>query len=410
MTKQSAGVAACLFLAFVVCENVRAQDKPALDSRGSVFQLNTDMVMFGSATASLFLGWQQNANALFQLGLDDTLDYFDLRRPGQELSRFGVLALFTGAGYIVNQAFSLTAHDERHMDTARAFGWTGVRLVRSSDTFVDMSVWEFFLGAFNFTAEPGLYTWNSSNTAPLTDQATVYAAGLNTNMLIADMIARKMDEGAGHVTDLAPYLLNKTWGINYALQKGATSDDGHYEDTLSQQGYSTVTVGNIILLHALSCALSGGFLGLMRGTWDFIVDGHSAVRPLGLTMGDVSVFWPEFTSWQNSDNISLQVSTETAWKDVLIVRAGIETPVLGNTGANPEITCGATAKISMLSLGMEFTSRFFGFPLLVANAELGLGEMFSFGIEGHYGLGATMRERREYPLGAGATGFLKMRL
>jgi hypothetical protein len=59
---------------------------------------------------------------------------------------------------------------------------------------------------------------------------------------------------------------------------------------------------------------------------------------------------------------------------------------------------------------MDLPSRLAGFPLLVGNVELDLGGTFSFGIEGHYGQGATMRERREYPLGPGAAGFMKMRL
>jgi hypothetical protein len=89
--------------------------------------------MFDSPPTRLFLGWQWNANALFQIGLDSVSDYFDLHRSGKELFRFGVLTLFTGAGFIVNHAFSLTAHDESHIEAARAIGASGVSLVRSSN-------------------------------------------------------------------------------------------------------------------------------------------------------------------------------------------------------------------------------------------------------------------------------------
>jgi hypothetical protein len=365
------------------------------------------MVMFGSPNTSLFLGWQRNANALLQVGLEGVSDYFDLHDSGTALSRLAVLAVFSGAGYVVNQAFSLTAHDARHMDTARAIGATGVSLVRISNGR-EMSIWEFFWAAFDFTSEPGLYTYSLNNPSP-TDVATIAAAGLDTNMLIADMIGRKMDGGAGHITDLAPYLLNKLWGIGYLQETGPTSDAGDFVSALNAQGYSAVTRGTILSLHAMSFFLSGGFLGLMRGTYDFVFQGESTVKPLGLTVGDMRIFWPELTTWLNPDNVSLQISADAAWRDGVFVQAGIDTPILGNTSSNPEVTFGVTVKIPWLSLGTELTSHFSRFPFLKGSLELDLGETFSIGVEGYYGEGNTMRERREYPLGPGAVGFVMLR-
>jgi len=366
------------------------------------------MVMFGLPSMRLFFGWQENANALFQLGLDSVSDYFDLHRPGKELFRFGVLSLFAGAGYIVNQAFSLTAHDERHMETARSIGAWGVSLVRTSNG-QEMSIWEFLLEAFNFTSEPGLYTYSKDNPT-LNEQAYVASEGLNTNMLIADMISRKINEGAGHITDLAPYLLNKLWGINYFLETGPTSDAGNYVNLLNEQGYSKVARGNIIFLHAASCLLSSGFLSLTRGTYDFIVEGESMVKPLGLRIGEVSVFWPELTTWLNSDNVSLLVSVDASWQNIVFMRAGIDSPILGGIDVNPELTFGVGVKIHSLSLGMEFTSHFVKLPFFIGSAELDLSDMFSVGVEGFYGERNTMRELREYPHGPGAVGFIEVKL
>lgn len=400
-------LAMLLFLATCASRNAFAQDTREPDHSVLFFQLSTDMVMLNAPSTRLFLGWQWNANTLFQIGLDSAIGYFDLHRSGQELFRFGVLTLFTGAGLIVNRAFSLTAHDESHMEVARAIGATRVSLVRSSDG-QEMGIGEFFLEAFNFTSEPGLYLYSKDNPT-LNEQAYVASEGLDTNMLIADMTSRKINEGSGHVTDLAPYMLNKLWGITYFLETGPTSDAANYVNLLNEQGYSTVTRENVIYLSAASCLLSGGFLSLLRGTYDFIVEGDSMVKPLGLRIGEVGVFWPELTTWLNSDNVSLLVSVDAAWRDIVFMRAEIDWPILGNTSMNPELTVGAKVKIRWLRLGLEVTSHFVRLPFFVGSAELDLGDTFSVELEGFYGERNTMRELREYPLGPGAVGFVKAR-
>ena len=408
MKKLLAVLATCLLLGTFASTNGNAQDTRVPDHRLLYFPLNTDMVMFDSPSTRLFLGWQRNTNTLFQIGLDSVSQYFDLHRSGQELIRFGVLTLFTGAGLIVNQAFSLTAHDESHMEAARAIGASGVSLVRSSNG-QEMGIWEFFLEAFNFTSEPGLYAYSKDNPT-LNEQAYVAGEGLDTNMVIADMISRKINEGAGHITDLAPYMLNKLWGISYFVETGPTSDASNYMNLLNDRGYGTVTRRNVIFLNAASCLLSGGFLNLMRGTYNFIVEGDSMVKPLELRIGEVSVFWPELTTWLNSDNTSLLVSVDAAWRDIVLMRVGIDSPILGNTRVNPELTFGVRVKIHRLSLGMELTSQFVRLPFFMGSTEFDLSDMFSVGVEGYYGERNTMREQREYPLGPGAVGFVKAKL
>jgi hypothetical protein len=399
---------ACFLLAASAAAVGHAGDLPSSDHRGAPFQMSTDMLMFGSPSTALFLGWQQDANALLRAGLDGVASYFDLLGPGRELSRFFTLAVFAGAGLVVNQAFSLTAHDERHMDTARALGATGVTLVRS-DSGQEMTIWQFLLEAFNFTAEPGLYSY-SLGSPTQAELAYVSAVGLDTNMLIADTISRNIDEGEGHVTDLAPYMLNKLWGIGYVQQTGPTSDAGNYISELNAQGYIDVTRASIMSLHLLSFFLSGGFLGLVRGTYNFVFRGESDVTPLGLEIGHVSVFWPELTTWLNPDNVSFQVSVDAAWRNTILLRAGMDTPVFGNTAAGSEVTFGVAAKIQPVTVALEFTSRFAGVPLCIGRLDVALSDLLSLGVEGHYGEGNTMRERREYPLGPGAAGVVTIRL
>ena len=48
-------------------------------------------------------------------------------------------------------------------------------------------------------------------------------------------------------------------------------------------------------------------------------------------------------------------------------------------------------------------------PFFLAGTELDLNDTFTLGIEGYYGERNTMRELREYPLGPGATCFLRAR-
>jgi hypothetical protein len=246
----------------------------------------------------------------------------------------------------------------------------------------------------------------------LTSKEAAYVAGegLNVNQLIADAVGSDIDDGAGHITDLAPYLLNKLWGITYFLETGPYTDAGTYVSLLNDQGFAGVTRNAVIFLTAVSCASSGSFLALMKGTYDFLADGTSRVEPLGLKIGDVTVFWPELTTWLNPDNVSLSASVDAAVSDFLLLRAGVDLPVLGNTSANPELTFGTTVKMAALSLGAELTSNFAGWPFLTGGVELPLGNAFSVGIEGFIGGRTTMRELREYPLGPGISGFLRARL
>jgi hypothetical protein len=385
-----------------------AQESPRPGGRDRVFNLTTDMVGFGSPCTRLFIDWQSNANALFQAGFDAATSW--LNRPGsrQVLTRIGTLAVFGGASFVVNQAFSLTAHDESHLEAARAIGGYGVSLLRNSDGR-EMSIWEFFLEAFNPTVEPGVYIY-SKDSPSLPEEAYVAGEGLDTNMVTAGLIARKINAGDGHVTDLAPYLLNKSWGINYFLVTGPTSDAENYVHLLNAQGNGAVTSSNVIFLETASCLFSGGFLSLVKGTFDYIIEGESTVDPLGLKIGDITVLWPELTTWLNPDNVSVRILTEAAWKDIVFVQLGVESPILAGVDRVPELTLGARLRVQQLSVGMEAASRFVKVPFFIGTLEIELNEVFSLGIEGHYGEGNTMRERREYPLGPGAVGFLKARL
>jgi hypothetical protein len=148
----------------------------------------------------------------------------------------------------------------------------------------------------------------------------------------------------------------------------------------------------------------------MKGTYDFIVEGDPMVKPLVLRIGEVSVFWPELTTWLNPDNVSLLVSVDAAWRDIVFMRAGLDSPVLGNTSVNPELTLAMRVKIRRLSLGAELTSHFVSLPFLKGSTEFDLSDIFSVGVEAYYGERNTMRERREYPLGPGAVGFVKAKL
>ncbi len=73
--------------------------------------------------------------------------------------------------------------------------------------------------------------------------------------------------------DVAPYLLNKLWGITYFLETGPTSDAANYMDLVKEQGYSGVTANGAIFLNTACCLLSGGLHGNRTAP-----SGYSAVR------------------------------------------------------------------------------------------------------------------------------------
>ena len=59
------------------------------------------------------------------------------------------------------------------------------------------------------------------------------------------------------------------------------------------------------------------------------------MKPLGVRIGEVGVFWPELTTWLNPDNVSLLVMVDAVWKDIVFMRVGIDSPILGNTQREP---------------------------------------------------------------------------
>ena len=378
--------------------------EPATGARHPRFELSSDMFGFDAPSTQLFLGWQRNMNSMLQIGLDRLSGCLDQSRPESWIWRLSLLGAFSAVSTVANRAFSITAHDVHHLEAARAIGATTAKMVRS-DNGSDMSIWEFFLEAFNPGSEPGLYLYSKSNPTP-DEQAYVAGIGLDANMMIADSIAGRIVRGEGNVMDLAPYVLNKAWGIGYFMEAGPTSDAAFYMSLLRGQGYDAVTRDSVIALNAASWLLSGGMLSLAMGAIDYIAGLRSAVRPLGISIGDTSLYWPELTTWLNPQNVSLLVLVNAAWREIFLARLGIEVPVLGNTGVNPEVTIGATVWISSVGLGLDVTSQFDGFPFLKGRAEIRLSDMFSAGIEGFYGERTTMREVREYPSGPGMAAFL----
>jgi hypothetical protein len=398
----------CVFLAASAAHNGFTQvAEPHPDSHRLSFELDSDMLRFDALSASFWMDWQRTTDTLFAVGLDGASGALGLNNQDRWFGRFTLLAAFSAAGTVASRAFSITAHDARHMEAARAIGSSSVGLVRS-DNGQSMTIGEFFLESFNPTIEAGLYFYTKVNPTPA-EMAYVAGVGLDTNMLIADSISTRIDQGEGHVTDCAPYVLNKLWGVTYFLETGPTSDAGNYMGILNGQGWSSVTRDSVISLNVVSFLLSGGFLSLAKGAFDYVVDARSTVRPLGISIDGVRVFWPELTTWLNPQCVSLQVSVDAAWQDRAFVRLGVDSPVLGNIGT-PEVTIGATVWLARLGLGMELTSHFQGVPFLKGSMEYRFSDVLSAGIEGFYGQRNTMRELREYPEGPGAVGYLKARL
>ncbi len=373
-------------------------------------ELSTDMLRFDQPGTRLFLGWHRDLNELFRAGLDASTDALALRRPGAALPRLALLAVFAGANTVARRAFSITAHDAAHMEAALAIGATRAWLVRSTDTSQEMGIGEFLLESFNPLVEPGLYTWAMSAGATPTAAQEAYVAGegLDTNLAIAQAIAARMDSGEGQVLDVAPYVLNKLWGVSYFLETGPTSDAQDYLDQLARQGF-TVTSTQVIALQAVSFLVSGGSLGLARGTVAFVADARTSVDPIALRVGDALLCWPEMSAWLNPDNVSVQLSSRLRWSSSLLSWVGLDVPVLGAAG-NPELTVGSGVRLGPLRVQGELTARSLGVPFVKGGAELAVGEVGAVGVEGFYGQGTTMRERREYPAGPGAAAYIRARL
>jgi hypothetical protein len=159
----------CLVISTSVCQLGRAQAvEPATGTHHSRFELSPDMFGFDAPSTHLFFGWQRNMNSLLQIGLDGVSGFLDQGRTESWIWRLSLLGGFSAVSTVANRAFSITAHDVHHLEAARAIGASTAKMVRS-DNGRDMSIWEFFLEAFNPGLEPGLYSYDKS---PLTKRHT----------------------------------------------------------------------------------------------------------------------------------------------------------------------------------------------------------------------------------------------
>lgn len=357
------------------------------------------MLGFADPTSPLLMGWQANVNSAIGMALDGVTDAVHLRKTGQPVERAGLLLLFSGVSAFVNRPFSLTAHELRHMETARSIGASHVAIVEPG-TANEISVGQFFLRSFVSASDPGLYEYVRPG-ATLNAQAYVAGAGLNANLQIAESISSRIVAGLGQVTDLSPYLWNKLWGINYFLDTGPYSDAARYLDLLEQEGFGSISARSVVFLHSASLVLSGGFLALAAAQYEFLASGRSSVVPLALELQRVTFYWPEMTTWLNPDNISLELSEYAAIGDHVLLGVAIDQPTLGNLSQPTEFTVEPALTLAPVRIGLGTTFDFSGVPFLLGRCELLMGRHFLIGIEGHWGRGDTMRELREFPLGSG---------
>lgn len=397
--------ALCIVVGVFHGEKVAAQQNPPTQRVPARFVVTGDMVNFASPSSYMFIGWMTNANCLIQIGFDATSNILRLQRPERYLSRVGVAALFGSVSLLVDRAFSLTAHDAAHMDAARSIGSTYVALV-TPNAEAEMSIWDFLLYSFDPTREPGLYLYEKPHLT-YREHAFVAGAGLDTNLLIASKMADKVVRGEGHAMDLAPYLLNKLWPVSYFLDRGSYSDAAAYLRLIDEQGYEAPAYEEVSWLTAGSTLASGTFLTLAASAYHYVATGDARVTPLGLRLGELTLYWPEVTPWLNPDNLSLEARMSAGIGSLVLAEVAVDKPFWGNRGARTEFTFGGNAHLAPFDFGGEVTTGFVGFPLVVGRAALNLNRTFAVGVEGHYGRGETMQELREYPRGAGATTYLR---
>jgi len=398
-----------VLLAFNTYYSANAAETPLSGQKSrTLFELNSDMIMFANPTSKLVTGWQNNFNALLQTGFDAGCDVLDLKDSGRKLERTGYLLVFMGVSIFFNNGFSLTAHDLAHMETARAIGGSNIKLTKHESS-AEISVLYFFLNSFGYGSEPGEYNYIKNNQTPI-EGAYVTGQGLNTNFIIADNISQKINRQRGQISDIPPYLLNKAWGMHYFTGNGPLDDGSNYINFLHKQGFEQVHKKRIIYLNAASLVLSGGSINAVNGTYDFITTGRTDVEPAGIKAGRLNVFWPEITTWLNQDNVSISNTINIKWGNNITILFSNDTPVLGKTDQATDFTIGSEIKIARLTPEIYITSGFNGFPFIKGGFKYDMTGTFSAGITGFYGRKNTMCELREHPSGPGGVVFLRVQI
>jgi len=229
-------------------------------------------------------------------------------------------------------------------------------------------------------------------------------------MQIASDTATKINHQDGHITDMAPYMINKLWGISYFSLKGPDSDARNYVSSLNILGYRRINQQDVIYMNVASFLLSGGTISLMKGAFTYISEDNASVAPVGITLDNIEVCWPEFTTYLNSDNVSANVFVDTVVGNNTYLRIGGEKAIMGKTRANWEFTLGIECAVGDFIPGLETTSNFKGFPFIKGSLSYKFTEHLLLGAEAFYGKGHTLREVREFPAGSGEAVFVKVKI
>ena len=368
----------------------------------ATFELNTKMLAGEKMTTEGMMGWYKNTNAIFQKGFDAAYDQLNITHSDEKIKRFVFLAVTSTMSGWVNQAVSATAHEIGHKEMAESKGAEAYLQIGGKKK----SIGEFFLSTLGSLDERSCH-YSSNRILSAKEEAEISAGGININERLANLSAKKIQLGEGHIMDGTPYAMNKLLGVVYFLRGGITgtessrSDSKRYVSFLQEQGFEDVTKDDIIKLQAVSFLLSGGTWSLLRGATRFIWQGKERVEPVGVQVGGAKIMMPELTTWLNGDNVSLGIQTRIKKKKTSFL-VGLEKAVLGNTKIRPEITAGVNTKKGDWGLEAEMTSNG-STPYLEGKISRKLPKIdknLSIFGKGYYGEGRTQREKRERPKGS----------
>jgi hypothetical protein len=369
--------------------------KKKVEQISSILEFNKNMFAGEKMTSEGMFSWYKNTNTMFQKKFEIAYKNPDFSCADEKVKRLMFLGFYSILSGYINYALGSTAHELGHMEKAQAIGAHMTEFRKGNEK---ISIGELFLNILGDRSHL-IHFWKKNNMT-FKEKSAVSGAGINVNERLANLTAKKIQLGEGHIMDAAPYTLNKIWGLNYFSTEGNApqefNDAIKYVDILQKQGFKDVTKEDIIKLQATSFLFSGGTWNMMKGVYKFINEGEEKVEPMGVEVGNTKIMMPELTTWLNPDNVSLGIQTRIKNKQLpkVLFLFGLEKSIFGNKNVKPEITTGFNTKLEDLEFEAEITSNGSN-PYLEGKISKKFYKGFSIFTNVYFGQGKTQREQRE---------------
>lgn len=290
---------------------------------------------------SLMLGQEANFENLhafhnsmieWQSALEDYLyESFDIQ-DGGFISRL----LFSASLWIIHVPLwlnsSVVMHEFWHGNIINHEWWEARYGIRKDEVNEKnwLSLWDLFIESLK---DP-LDMWRFAYNEKWNSQETISSSWwINVNTQIASLNYQSyLKSWNQSMTQAIDYSFNKMYGSLYSMRTKHTESRKQQWDIHSyveelQNRWIDIKESELFKYQALSAMLSWWTISTIHNTWKFLFNWEKDNQAIWYEIWDSKIFLPEFNTWLNQDNVSIEALSYIKNEDTLY-SFGFEKPII----------------------------------------------------------------------------------